>query len=98
MRVTVGRSARRLIEEAGGILTLEARARAGGCLIKTHLVACVGKPAEPAPFEEVRARGIRIFTRGVLERPDGSTLDTRGALPGTVRIRANGGTLVAEAG
>ena len=98
MRVTVGRSARRLIEDAGGILTIEARAKTGGCLIKTHLVACVGKPPEPALFEEIEARGVRIFTRGVLERPDGSMLPTRGALPGKVRIRESGGKVMAEAG
>lgn len=98
MRVKVGRKARRLIEDAGGIFTLEARAKAGGCLIKTDLQSYVGKPPEPALFQEAETSGMRIFTRGVLERPDGSTLATDGALPGTVRIRESHGRLVAEAG
>lgn len=97
MRVKVGRSARRLIEDAGGTVTLEARAKTGGCLIKTHLVSYAGKPQEPALFEELEACGVRIFTRGVLERPDGSVLPTHGALPHKVRIRERAGELVAEA-
>lgn len=97
MQVKIDRNARRRIEDAGGVFTLEARARTGGCLIKTHLESYVGKPEEPALFEELEAGGVRIFTRGVLERPDGSIQPTRGALPGKVRIREHEGALVAEA-
>lgn len=97
MRVKVDRNARRLIEDAGGTCTLEARAKTGGCLIKTDLVSYVGKPQEPALFEELETGGVRIFTRGVLERPDGSMLPTNGALPGKVRILERAGQLVAEA-
>jgi hypothetical protein len=97
MQVKIDRNARRHIEEAGGVLTVEARARTGGCLIRTHLVSHAGKPQEPALFGELEAGGIRIFARGVLERPDGSTQPTRGALPGKIRIRERDGALVAEA-
>lgn len=98
MQVKIDRNARRQIEEAGGVLTLEARAKTGGCLIRTHLVPHAGKPQEPALFDEIEAGGVRIFTRGVLERPDGSIHPTHGALPKKIRIRTHEGALVAEAG
>ena len=85
MQVKVDRSARRHIEDAGGVCTLEARAKTGGCLIRTHLVARVGKPQESALFDELAVVRLRIFTRGVLERPDG------GIQPATTRDLRRGG-------
>jgi hypothetical protein len=96
MKVKIDRRARRVIERAGGLLTLDARATAS-CLVTTRLATIVGKPEEPDGYAELDVDGITVFVRGVIETPDGASRPLPGAVPAQVRVRERDGQLVAEA-
>lgn len=97
MDLKIDRKVRRQIADAGGLVTIEARAKAG-CLVTTTLEARTGKPEEPALYTESEAGGVRVFTRGVVEGPDGSVRPSEAAVPKRVRLRGDGAGLRAEAG
>lgn len=97
MDVRIDRKARRHIADAGGLVTIEARAKTG-CMVRTELEVRTGKPQEPALFSEVDAGGVRVFARGVIEGPDGTARPSDGALPKKIRLKEDGGRLSAEAG
>lgn len=97
MELKIDRKARRRIEEAGGLITIEARAKMG-CLVRTDVAVQTGKPEEPALFTETEVDGVRIFARGLIERADGTEIATATALPKKVRLREDGGALSVQPG
>lgn len=97
VRLRIDDSARKRIQQAGGEFTLEARAKTG-CMIRIELEPRLGRPREPDQFELLSVGELRVYARGLFERPDGTLRPTKGVLPGRVRIRERDGGLVAEAG
>lgn len=97
MDLKIDRKVRRRIAEAGGLVTIEARAKTG-CMVTTELEVRTGKPEEPTLYTESEAGGVRVFARGTVEGPDGSVRASEAALPARVRLRDDGGRLRAEAG
>lgn len=97
MEVRVDHRARRVVEDAGGLVTVEVRA-ATGCMVTRRVEVRAGKPDDPDGFFERRLGSLTVFARGMLEGPDGARTLPEGALPARVRIRHHGGMLVAEVG
>ena len=95
MELKIDRKARRRIAEAGGVVTVEARATLG-CLVRTEVAVRTGKPEEPALFGESDVDGVLVFTRGVIDRGDGTEIATDSALPKKVRLRLDGEGLSAQ--
>jgi hypothetical protein len=94
MEISIDRRARRCIDEAGGVLTVEVRAETG-CMVIRRVEVRSGRPQEPDGFSEQHQDGITVFTRGVLEGPGGAR--PLSALPARVRIRERDGAFIAEA-
>jgi hypothetical protein len=97
MEVRIDRRARRVVEDAGGLVTVEVRATIG-CMVTRRVEVRTGKPDDPGPFVEHQVGSLRVFARGELDGPGGVRPLPEGALPAQVKIRCRGGTLVAEAG
>lgn len=97
MEVRIDRKARHVVEDAGGVVTVEVRA-VTGCMVTRRVEVTAGKPDDPGACFERQVGSLTVFARGVLEGPDGTRSLPEGALPARVRIRHRGGTLVAEAG
>jgi hypothetical protein len=96
MEIRVDRRARRRIDDAGGLLTVEVRAETG-CMVTRRVEARAGRPPEPDGFSEHRQKGMTVFARGVLAGPAGVRPLTDSALPARVWISERDGALAAEA-
>jgi hypothetical protein len=97
MEVRFDRKARHIVEDAGGVVTVEVRA-VTGCMVTRRVEVRAGKPDDLDGCFEHQVGSVTVFARGVLEGPDGARSLSGGALPARVRIRHRDGTLVAEAG
>ena len=96
MEVRIDRKARHIVEDAGGVVTAEVRA-VTGCMVTRRVEVRAEKPDDPSAYFEREVGSLTVFTRGVLEGPDGVRPLPEDALPARVRIRHRDGTLVAEA-
>jgi hypothetical protein len=97
MEVRIDRKARHVVEDAGGVVTVEVRA-VTGCMVTRRMEVRAEKPDDPGECFERQVGSLTVFTRGVLEGPDGVRSLPEEALPARVRIRHRDGMLVAEAG
>lgn len=97
MNIRIDRRARRHLKEAGGLLTLEARATTG-CMVTRRVEAQMGKPEDPGAYSQLDADGITVFTRGVIESGDGTARPSPGTVPQAVRIGERDGQLTVEVG
>lgn len=97
MNVRIDRRARRHLKDAGGLLTLEARATTG-CMVTRQVEARVGKPENPGAYSQLDAGGITVFIRGMIESGDGTVQPSPGAVPRAVRVGERDGRLTVEVG
>lgn len=97
MNVRIDRKARRHLNDTGGLLTLEARAKTG-CMVTRHVEARAGKPENPDDYSELDAGGITVFVRGTIEADDGTLQASPGAVPRAVRVGERNGQLSVEVG
>lgn len=70
MKVRIDRRVRRHLNDAGGLLTLEARAKTG-CMVTRQVEARVGKPDDPDAYLELEVGGITVFVQGTIEQTTG---------------------------
>lgn len=92
MNVSIDRRARRQLNDAGGLLTLEARAKTG-CLVTRQVDARAGKPENPDAYTELDVGGITVFVRGTIEAQDGTVQPSAAAVPRDLRISERDGQL-----
>ena len=97
MNVRIDRRARRHLGNAGGLLTLEARAKTG-CMVTRQVEARVGKPDNPDAYLELDVGGITVFVRGTIEANDGTVQPSPGAMPPDVRVSERDGRLTLAVG
>lgn len=97
MKIKIDRRARRHLQDSGGLLTLESRARTG-CMVTRQVEARAGKPDHPGDYSQLDVDGITVFLRGTLEHGDGTVRRSPGAIPPTVRIGSRDGQLTVDAG
>ena len=95
MDIRIDRRARRHLDRAGSLLTLEARAKTG-CMVTRQVEAQAGKPDNPGAYSQQDVGGITVFIRGTIEGGDGSVQDSPGAVPRAVRIGEHNGALTVE--
>lgn len=97
MDVRIDRRARRHLSQAGGLLTLEARAKTG-CMVTRQVEARAGKPEDPDAYTQLDVSGVTVFVRGVIEGGDGTIQPSPGAVPRAVRVGERDGRLTVEVG
>jgi len=92
MNISIDRRARRHLSDAGGLLTLEARAKTG-CMVTRQVEARAGKPESPDAYMELDVGGVTVFVRGTIEAQDGTSQPSAGAVPRDLRISERDGQL-----
>lgn len=97
MNVTISRRARRHLSTAGGLLTIEARAKAG-CMVTRQIEARAGKPDNTEAYQELDVGGITVFVQGTFEAQDGTIHPSLGAVPPDLRIGEQDGQLTVAVG
>ena len=88
----IDRRARCHLSNAGGLLTLEGRAKTG-CMVTRQVEARVGKPDNPDAYLELDVGGITVFVQGTIEANDGTVQPSPGAIPRDVRVSERAGHL-----
>jgi hypothetical protein len=97
MNVRIDRRARRHLAAAGGLLTLEARAKAG-CMVTRQIEARAGKPDNPDAYLELDVGGITVFVQGTIEGQDGTVQPSPGAVPPDLRVSERDGQITVVVG
>jgi hypothetical protein len=97
MNVRIDRRARRHLSEAGGLLTLEARAKTG-CMVTRQVEARAGKPDNPNDYLELDVGGLTVFVQATIETHDGTVQPSPGAMPQDLRVSERDGELTVTVG
>ena len=97
MNISIDRRARRQLSEAGGLLTLEARAKTG-CMVTRQVEARAGKPDNPDADSQFEVDGITVFVQGTIEAHDGTVQPSPGAVPPNLRVSERDGQFTVMVG